>query len=830
MGRLEGLTEDGAWRLEVVGGTLRAARFGWVSRPTAERAARIEELVGRTVPDVEWEAVLVEALLGHPASAQLVALELELTFVDPTLARALTALVSRHRPALTHLGLALRGTDPRRAKPGSPRVSATTAEALVRAVPSLTSLALRGHRLLPQFAHPNLQALRVEGYRALAGCGVAEPGVEHATPALVDLSLALDRQAVDFLSRVELGLGVVPAALRRLDLRGSPGWFDPEARDGRSVAGFLERLSDRGFSANLEWLGLPALRSVDAVHVARWADRLPRLQTVVVDHLDDAARNELQGRVRELRVGERAAVWVDTIEAGTARDRLRDHLDEGFDTVRALIAACGNDRSALRELRDTLPAAWRAPVVSALAEGPTSAPGDLPAGAEARLGRPRDVPSPLDVPWPKVHQAGARGGSTTVTRPELARYAAGSPAAPVAFSGDDWLVVGHEDGSVSVRDARAGRQMAVFRGHGGPVVAVAASVDGRYAASVDRPDRGRSRTLVLDLRRLEVAAILEGEDAPGPRSEIRFSHGRLEARWGPSLSAWDPATGARLRALDRLRRVERLAVAPDGRRVATAPDVTVWDLGVSEPLRRLGRSHRAPGAVAFAPHGGWLAAVVGRRPTLFSADGRVAGVLDQPDCLDLAFSGARLLVASPHAVASYDVPSLEFRWSTDVPVRPARLASDEQRIVAGAYADQIAVLEASHGALVGQTTSQEPGPTLHALALGPDGAPVATTGGERRGRSWRFDKDGTRAARLTDRAGRDVGGVAMAWSADGARVAFARPGATTIEVYQPCRDGLHLIRTLSASSGHEITDLAYDTFGRLLSAGRDHTVLVWSRA
>jgi len=899
LGRVERLLADGAWQVEPATGEPRRARFRWTSRSPAERAAVVEGLAGRAVPEPEWEAVLLESFLASRAAASIVALELHVTFVDATLNRALAALVSRRRPALSHLVIATQPFDVRRADPVEPRVPVATADALRDALPGLGRLDLRGHGLLPRLSHPGIARLHLAGYRALRGCGVLEAIPEHDLPALQELEIAVPRAAVPFVQRGRPALGVRPGALRHLDLRGLAGWFDPASRDGASVGAFLSDLADRGWLGDLTWLGLPALREVDGVHLAHWLARVPGLQTLAVDHVDASLRADLERRVPEVSVGERAAVWVDTIEAGTAHERLRDRPPEGSGIVERLVAACGDDVAALRELVDTLPGGWRTWPAAVLRRRETeahAAPPGLPAGAVARLGRPADVPAPLDTAWPRIHQDGTRVhiGALAVETVHDARTALGAdgrlaaiegpsgrawvidtvtgarhevagepgglrglalspdggalamvgasrrltvvdwrtgarrgamtlphPGGPLAFSGDDWLVVGGDDGTVSLVDPARDQRIATFRGHQGPVVLVAASADGRYAATTDQPPRRPSRTLLLDLRRLCESAVLEGDEAPSPRGELRFAHGRLEARYGPGVRAFDPATGRRLRARDRLGRIDELAASPDGRRVLTAPDLTLWDLPAMRPLLRIGAARRGPGAIAFPPRSEGFAVRRDRQVTVWSSEGADPRPIGGPDALGVTFTGAGdLLIAHDAGLSAWSAEGAK-RWEIALPLRPHRLVAGPdgrggEQVVIAADGSHLVTIDPVTGAPRGETSEATEGfPTaLEGLALRRDGTVVAVS----RGQTRRYRAGDL--TRLADGEPLPPDATAVTWSADGETVAFAVPGAIGVRA-----SGATL--TLHPPPRHEPTALTF-AGNVLLSAGRDRTVLAWA--
>ncbi|MEM6929129.1 MAG: hypothetical protein AAF602_19480, partial [Myxococcota bacterium] len=404
-----------------------------------------------------------------------------------------------------------------------------------------------------------------------------------------------------------------------------------------------------------------------------------------------------------------------------------------------------------------------------------------------------------------------------------ATHAIPEAVGPMAWSGDDWLVIGLRDGRVAVLDARSGRRMALVRGHEAPSTRIAA--DERFAASV-----GPTRTIVVDLGRLAVSTTLEGDDAPNPRGGIRFVRGRLEARWGHRVHAFDPATGARLRARDRLRRVDTIAVSPDGHTLGTAPDVTRWSIPTARPRGRLGDARIAPGGIAFDPDGTAIAAIIGRRVQLFTEGGRHSGVLDVEDPLDLGYAGpGRLVVATASTVSAWRVPEGRRLWRMEPPLRAVRIASDPHTVAIGAFANRLLRLDPSTGAIVGRLDEPDPGslpPTVHALAI-VGGDEVVAASGAPFDRTWGLAANGQPLPPLRDTEGRLVGGPAMAWSPDGSRVAFARSREPAIDVYERRVDGLALDKTLRPNGTHAVKALVFSRDGALLSAGADGTVLVW---
>jgi eukaryotic-like serine/threonine-protein kinase len=207
------------------------------------------------------------------------------------------------------------------------------------------------------------------------------------------------------------------------------------------------------------------------------------------------------------------------------------------------------------------------------------------------------------------------------------------PRGDFAFSADARLLAAptrRDHTIVGVWDVAAGWPVAMLRGSGGPVTAVAFSPDGRSVATAaaGAPD-GRPRVTLWDV----AAGRAIRTFGPGPDLVLALAFSgdghRLAAGGGASRDApgwvavWDAETGAVLGTLDRIGSVMSLAFHPDGARLAVADNVEskvhLWDLPAGTHITRPG-----PGSVScveFTSDGKRLA-VLGYDGNLHLADAR----------------------------------------------------------------------------------------------------------------------------------------------------------------------------------------------------------------
>lgn len=270
-----------------------------------------------------------------------------------------------------------------------------------------------------------------------------------------------------------------------------------------------------------------------------------------------------------------------------------------------------------------------------------------------------------------------------------------------------------------------------------------------------------------------------------------------------TVRLWDARTGEALRTLDAGGEVYAVALSPDGGLVAAGhgTQVTAWTL----PGGRRAWTRELNGyasALAFSPDGRTLAAL--SRPGMLlrmnPADGAVR------DTLRLRDEGG--------AVAF----SRDGRWmaagGSGIRIWPAAAAADTGRVLAG-HRD-----------------------VAHSLAFSPDGAALASASLDYTARLWSVVDGAVRDTLITAHPSRlRIGGrmreiaqrlpvTSAAFSPDGATLATAG-GDRAVHLWNPA-DG----ERRRSMEGHTraVTALAFGPDGRLASSSADGTVRLWTVA
>jgi WD40 repeat protein len=179
------------------------------------------------------------------------------------------------------------------------------------------------------------------------------------------------------------------------------------------------------------------------------------------------------------------------------------------------------------------------------------------------------------------------------------------PVFAVACSPDGrHIVSGSGDATVRVWDADRGADVACFRGHRGRVRAVAYSRDGRSIVS----GSGDATVRVWDADSGDQLACLRGHE--GEVNGVVYSPDGsriFTASEDATIRVWDADSGAEVACFrGHGRPVNALAISADGRRIASASrdnSVRIWDAECGVELTRVWAGEPQLGSVAFSPDG-----------------------------------------------------------------------------------------------------------------------------------------------------------------------------------------------------------------------------------
>ncbi len=238
----------------------------------------------------------------------------------------------------------------------------------------------------------------------------------------------------------------------------------------------------------------------------------------------------------------------------------------------------------------------------------------------------------------------------------------GGPVYCIAYTPDGkMLASGNDDGTITLWDIATGDVVGTCRGHGGRVISVAFSGDGKLASGSEDGhvrlwDVGSRKTIFIqEYRRPRVAfsgswlAIAPG-GTPNGDEEV----GEVEL--------WDYASGRQLHRLPESG--NRIAFSNDGKMLATGSrngQITIWDPANGEKLDRVfGRQVRA---MAFSPDRGLLAYVLTGQRVVYLRNLKQKGQFTMVEELgtivqDIAFSpdGQLLAMANQdHTVSLWNV-------------------------------------------------------------------------------------------------------------------------------------------------------------------------------
>jgi WD40 repeat protein len=209
-----------------------------------------------------------------------------------------------------------------------------------------------------------------------------------------------------------------------------------------------------------------------------------------------------------------------------------------------------------------------------------------------------------------------------------------------------------------------------------------------------------------------------------------------------SIKVWDAATGKELATLQKKSSgflMERLAVSPDGERVATGLSgdgvVTVWDLNNYQMLHRL--ADHKPGAwVAFSADGKTLATMTATEPLRFwdmatgKQTGTLKGKVEGTRFLCYSPDGKTLAIGTGNKILLWDIArGKESAVLEDKLELVGSLAfSPDGKLLASVHLETVALWDVTTGKLKYRLNTRKEAFTVKSLAFSPDGKVLAMAG------------------------------------------------------------------------------------------------------
>jgi serine/threonine-protein kinase len=275
-------------------------------------------------------------------------------------------------------------------------------------------------------------------------------------------------------------------------------------------------------------------------------------------------------------------------------------------------------------------------------------------------------------------------------------------AAAMAFSPDGrWIAVGTDSRAIEIWDASTGKRNHLWRGHAAGVTAIAFSPDGQWLAT-------------------------------GSEDGV--------------TKVWDPATQKEQKSFAHGHAVTALAFSPDAKWIAAGTagkHLRLWRLGEEARAHEIRDMRRAPEALAFSPHGHYLAVVSNEKSVRL---------------IDLSRGFLRGPRFTPAELAGPDLGATALAFSPD-----------EKQLAVGGI-DRVHLLEIPSGTRL--QSLRLPG-LLHLLAFRVDGRCLALCSSPKSVMMWDVA------------AGREIGSLrppatvrAVALSPDGRRIAVAAHGGS----------------------------------------------------
>jgi WD40 repeat protein len=331
---------------------------------------------------------------------------------------------------------------------------------------------------------------------------------------------------------------------------------------------------------------------------------------------------------------------------------------------------------------------------------------------------------------------------------------------------------------------KTGKEVAILKGHEGPVLGAAFSPDGQTVATASGDSSLRLWNLGgQELQRLRghVGRVTSVAFTPSGDAIVSGSGHYSKGFTVLGLPGWEEPNGVseltglsdhtarfwrlptRLVARVHLpldKELQGIAFSPDGSRIATrsnSGDTQLWDRSgaLVRSYPNLGGRGTRGNEAAFSPDGKRIAVDVGSRLALFAVDGDLSQLTDRCDDgyatingIQFSPDGTRLLSASgsiqagSHEVCIWDTQGrLMQRIEGERPVDSAAMSPDNQRVIAIGYDNVIHIYTGS-----GQELSRFPNylsdnkledsGSFMKVVFAQDGGSFATSGADGQARVW----------------------------------------------------------------------------------------------